>query len=87
MEYDNSNRGALFRVTDKQGNDKRPDYSGNLNVNGVDYELSGWMKVSKAGNKFMSLTIKEPFKKTTKVATPVVEPFEDDEIPFDSVPF
>ena len=82
MEYDNSNRGALFRVTDKLGNEKRPDYSGNLNVNGVDYELSGWMKVSKKGNKFMSLTIKEPFKKTTKVATPVVEPFEDDEIPF-----
>jgi len=82
MEYDNSNRGAFFRVTDKQGNDKRPDYSGNLNVNGVDYELSGWMKVSKKGNKFMSLTIREPFKKTTKVATPVVEPFEDDEIPF-----
>ena len=82
MEYDNSNRVALFRVTDKQGNEKRPDYSGNLNVNGVDYELSGWMKVSKKGNKFMSLTIKEPFKKTTKVATPVVEPFEDDEIPF-----
>ena len=83
MEYDNRNRGVLFRVTDKQGNEKRPDYNGSLNVNGVNYELSGWMKVSKAGNKFMSLTIREPFKKTTKVATPTVEPFEDDlEVPF-----
>lgn len=81
MEYDNNNRGVLFR-TDKQGNDKRPDYNGSLNVNGVDYELSGWMKVSKKGNKFMSLTIREPFKKTTKAATPAVEPFEDDEVPF-----
>ena len=53
-----------------------------MNVNGVDYELSGWMKVSKKGNKFMSLTIREPFKKTTKVETPAVEPFEDDEVPF-----
>ena len=82
MEYDNSNRGVLFRVTDKQGNEKCPDYSGNLNVNDMDYELSGYIKVSKKGIKFMRLTIKEPFKKTTKVATPVVEPFEDDEIPF-----
>lgn len=82
MEYDNKNRGALFRATDKQGNEKRPDYSGNLNVNTVDYELSGWIKVSKAGNKYMSLKIREPFKKTTKVETPAVEPFEDDDVPF-----
>jgi uncharacterized protein (DUF736 family) len=81
MEYDNSNRGMLMRTRDKQ-TENHPDYFGSLNVNGVDYELSGWMKVSKKGNKFMSLTIKEPFKKTTKVATPVVEPFEDDEVPF-----
>jgi uncharacterized protein (DUF736 family) len=53
-----------------------------LNVNGVEFELSGWSKVSAKGNKYMSLTIQPPYKKTTKVATPVVEPFEDDEVPF-----
>jgi len=81
MEYDNNNRGMLMRARDKQ-TEKHPDYFGSLNVNGVDFELSGWIKVSKAGNKYMSLTIKPPFKKTTKVATPAVEPFEDDEVPF-----
>ena len=81
IEYDNSNRGMLMRTRDKLS-EKHPDYFGTLNVNGVEFELSGWSKVSAKGNKYMSLTIQPPYKKTTKAATPVVEPFEDDEIPF-----
>lgn len=38
-EYDNTNRGALFR-NDKDGNEKRPDYTGKINVDGKDYVLS-----------------------------------------------
>ena len=81
MEYDNTNRGALYK-NDKKGNEKRPDFTGKINVNGQDFDLSGWMKVSKSGNKYMSLSVREPFKKTAKPAAPVVEPFEDDGIPF-----
>ena len=33
MEYDNTNRGALYK-NDKQGNEKRPDFTGKINVNG-----------------------------------------------------
>lgn len=81
MEYDNTNRGALYK-NDKQGNEKRPDFTGKINVNGKDFDLSGWMKVSKSGNKYMSLSVREPFKKAAKPAAPAVEPFEDDGIPF-----
>lgn len=55
-EYDNTNRGALFRNKDRKS-DKHPEYSGSVNVEGVDYWLSGWIKEGKNG-KFFSLSLK-----------------------------
>ena len=57
MTHDNTNRGALFR-NDKQGNEKRPDYRGKLDVEGREYKLSAWIREKKDGSgKFMSLSI------------------------------
>jgi hypothetical protein len=47
-QYDNTNKGVLF-VNDKQGNPRRPDWRGNLNVNGVEFWISGWEKESRNG--------------------------------------
>ncbi len=55
-EYDNTNTGALFE-NDKQGNPKRPDYKGSINVDGKDYWLSMWDKVGKSGKAYYSLSI------------------------------
>jgi len=57
MEYDNTNRGSLFK-NDRKDDAKFPDYKGSLNVDGVEYWLSAWIKLSKDGQKFMSLSIK-----------------------------
>jgi hypothetical protein len=62
MPYDESNRGALF-VEEKQKETDR-DYSGTLNVEGREFWISGWVKTSKKGQKFLSLSIKP------KVGTP-----------------
>src|SRR5262249_36036176 len=49
-DYDNRNRGALFRNDDKDPNDdKERDYSGTLDVEGTEYWLSGWVRTSKNG--------------------------------------
>ena len=61
MSYDNSNSGILTK-NDKQGNENRPDYRGSINVNGVDYWLSAWIKTGRdgtklAGQKYMSLSV------------------------------
>jgi uncharacterized protein (DUF736 family) len=57
MEYDNNNRGSLFK-NDRKDDAKFPDYKGSINVDGTDYWLSAWIKVSKDGQKFMSLSVK-----------------------------
>ena len=85
MQYDNSNRGAIFKNEDKQ-QDNHPDYKGSLNVNGVDLWVAGWLKTSeKTGKKFLSLSVKPkdaaPVKQASK---PKSSGFDDmnDDVPF-----
>ena len=54
--WSNENRGALF-PNDKKGNEKRPDFTGDLNVGGVEYRLSAWKKASKQGNNCLSISV------------------------------
>ena len=56
-DYDNTNRGALFKNDRHQG-DSDPEYKGSLNVGGVEYWLNAWINVSKAGAKYMSLSVR-----------------------------
>ena len=56
-EYDNTNSGAIF-VNNKKTADNHPDRNGTLNVEGVEYWISGWLKKSKNGDPFMSLSVK-----------------------------
>lgn len=57
MEYSNENSGVLFK-NDKATNEKAPQYTGKINVNGTDYRLAAWVKEGKKG-KFMSLKVSE----------------------------
>jgi uncharacterized protein (DUF736 family) len=70
--YDNTNRGALFKNKDKES-DNHPDYNGKVNVGGKDYFLSAWIKTSKKGEKFMSLSVK---------AAPAAQREEEEDTPF-----
>ena len=87
MEYDNSNRGALFK--NRKDNPNWPDYKGSLNVAGTDYWLSAWLKKDKSGNTYMSLSVKPKEQKPEDAPAPKPaprtasqdEPFSDD-IPF-----
>jgi hypothetical protein len=74
--------GTLFK-NDKMMNDKSPQYTGSVLIEGVEYWQSAWVKESKNGVKFFSQSFKrkdapavrreEPARKTT---------ITDDEIPF-----
>jgi uncharacterized protein (DUF736 family) len=67
-EYDNTNRGVLFKNEDKQS-DRHADYRGNINVNGQEFWLDAWIKKSKAGKNFMSLSIKPKMAREHKGAS------------------
>lgn len=59
-DYDNTNSGALFKNKDKT--EQTPtfaDYNGSINVDGKEYWINAWLKTSKKGQKFMSLSVSE----------------------------
>jgi uncharacterized protein (DUF736 family) len=82
-DFDNTNRGALFRNDDKT-EEKYPDYRGEINVAGVDHWLLAWLKVSKKGTKYLSLSIKPKNADTAQKAAAGGSLRQDmnDQIPF-----
>lgn len=86
-DYDNTNRGTLGKNNRKE-KDSHPDYSGQINVDGHDYWLSGWLKEGKNG-KFFSLSVKRkdgtadrPEQVVQKVREVFPDATLDDEVPF-----
>jgi hypothetical protein len=79
-DFDNTNRGALFKNDEKDGENDR-DYSGTLNVEGREFWVSGWVKTSKKGQKFLSLSVKPKHETTTSSAGSRKRDM-DDAIPF-----
>ena len=68
-EYDNTNRGVLF-VNDRKEKDTQPDRTGSLNVEGVEYFFDGWLKESKDGKKFLSVSVKRKDKQPESAPAP-----------------
>jgi len=55
---DNTNRGTIAKNTRKT-EDKHPDIAGQINVDGKDYWINGWLKKnSQDGSTFYSLSVK-----------------------------
>jgi len=88
MEYDNTNKGSLFK-NDRKELDTHPDYNGSINVGGEEYWLNAWVKESKKdGKKFFSLSVKpkdqvagkSPVK--SKSAPARAKDSDGDDIPF-----
>lgn len=81
-DYDNTDRGVLFKNARWTEGSNLPSYTGTLNVKGHDYEISAWIKTSAKGVKFMSLSIKEPYQKSGGANTGYSGGDLDDSIPF-----
>jgi hypothetical protein len=61
-EYDNTNRGALFKNNKEGGNPNWPDYRGSLNVEGKEFWVDAWLKTiengERKGQKMVSFKVK-----------------------------
>ena len=82
--------GALFKANNKT-NDKAPDYSGSIDVDEdlmtlvqaghEKIQLSGWLKTSKSGKKYISIRVSAPYNKENKTVRRGGNSGDDD-IPF-----
>lgn len=66
-DYSNENTGVLFK-NDKEGNENRPDYKGKIFFGNEEKQLAAWIKTSKNGQKYMSLSVSEPYNAENKPA-------------------
>jgi hypothetical protein len=84
-QYDNTNRGVLFKNEDKS-DDRDADYRGNINFNGTECWLDAWIQTAKSsGKKFMSLRVKPKQASEVKGSaknppTKTAEPDFDDDL-------
>ena len=85
--YDNTNSGVLFK-NDKREEDWQPEYTGSIDVGGVQYWISAKLRTSQKGTKFMSLKVKPKDVQTEYVRgsqdaiSAQIRDELDDEIPF-----
>ena len=63
-------QGVMF-PNDKM-TDRQPDFRGSVKIGGLDYYISAWKRVSKAGGQYLSLafTKKEPKQTPAAAHTP-----------------
>lgn len=88
------NSGTLF-VNDKDGNEARPDRSGEAMIDGVMYKMAGWVNTAGNGNKYLSVkfTPKNEVHKNgmeqvdNAVKTPPSRPQSDSNYLEDDIPF
>jgi hypothetical protein len=69
-------QGSLFKNDDKQG-ENSPDYKGSINVDGTEFWLNAWIKTSKKGSKYMSLSVKPKVEKVDR-SRPLREELNDE---------
>jgi hypothetical protein len=81
------NSGSIF-VNDKGDNPKRPDRKGQAMIGGVEYWVKGWLKKTKDGDPFLSLSF-EPKGEMAKPTTSKMQPrsMKDELDDGDSIPF
>jgi len=91
-EYDNTNRGSIWK-NDKKTTDNHPDFTGSLNVGGIEFWVSAWKRKEGAAAKApaLSFSIKPKDEQPQQKAAPKRDSISsghsikndmDDEIPF-----
>ena len=78
-QYDNTNTFALFK-NDQGDNPKRPNYTGNMNVDGIEFRISGWIREG-ANGKFISGQVQLKEAKGEARSKPAIEGADED-VPF-----
>ena len=88
MSFDPELKGTLGENLYKKA-DKEPDMKGKCQINGTNYNISGWLKEGKTGPFYsLSFSVKEKPEAAaagSKIIKPQAKPvadIQDDEVPF-----
>lgn len=81
MSENKVNTGAIFK-NDKKSSANHPDYRGVVNANGKEMEIALWMKESKTGKKYFSVSLSEPYQKDAQASGDKTFKPQDDDLPF-----
>jgi len=76
MAYEQKDNTGTLWINDRKEKDTHPDRTGALLIEGKSYFLNGWIKKTKDGKPFMSLSVKPMTGQTGP------KPEMDDTIPF-----
>jgi uncharacterized protein (DUF736 family) len=72
--------GSLFK-NDEKLTEAHPDYKGSCMIDGKKLYISAWIKESKEGMKYMSLSIQPPLQKSSSTKPAKRQP-DNEDIPF-----
>ena len=72
--------GSMFKNDTKTGN--QPDYKGNCLIDGKKYYISGWIKESAAGKKYLSLAYQAVESVEAAKPAPSAQELSDHDLPF-----
>ena len=61
QEFNNLNRGQIWK-NDKKETDKHPDFTGTLNVDGIEFWVSAWKRKPDASEKAPALSFSVKLK-------------------------
>lgn len=82
FEFKNG-QGSMFPNT-KKTTDTQPSMRGEFrSLDGKMFEIAAWTKTDKNGNKWLSLSISEPWKPEEEQSKPVVTTPDDGDLPWD----
>jgi hypothetical protein len=84
-QYDNNLTGVLFKH-DKQGNEKRPDYKGSAEIEGVQYWVSAWIRDTAKG-KCLSMKYERKEQQAAPAPAAAAKPAPAAPDAFDDIPF
>jgi len=80
MSYDNTNRGSIWK-NDKKEKDTHPDFTGSINVEGVEYWVSAWKRKEGAKPKAPALSFSVKRKEQKDDETRPARPAPDNSAP------
>lgn len=72
-------------ANDKNGNEKKPDWTGKINIAGKEMRVAIWKRKSASGIEYLSGSISEavkPVEETQELAETKEEILDDSQIPF-----